>query len=467
MLYQVLVMILPFITAPYLARVIGKEGTGIYSYTYSISHYFVLFSLMGLSNYGNRTIAKIRNDKEKRNKVFSSIYVMQLMFATFSLILYAVVIAIFEEDYKILFIIQSLNVLSAAFDVSWFFFGMEQFKMMVLRNTFVKLVTVILIFCYVKEASDLWKYTLIMSCGTLLSQVYLWFQIPKYVVFKVPKMNDVIKHIKPNLILFIPVIAVSLYRIMDKIMLGTISTMEQTGLYENADKLVTIPITIISSIGTVMMPKMANIYANGKNKKSKKIFRDSMQLVLFISIAMTFGLIAIAEKFVPLYYGNEFIECVKLIKLMSPILIFDSIANVVRTQYLIPKCEDNIYILSVILGAIVNLIVNSICIPKMGAIGAAWGTVGAEFVVMFTQCAMLGKKLELKKYFLDNWMFLLSGIFMYIIVKGIDLHSQNTFTALVAEILVGCIVYVVFSAVIFFIFKKERFYYLKSVIMTK
>lgn len=465
--YQLLLMIIPFITSPYLSRIIGKEGVGIYTYTYSISHYFVLFSVMGLANYGNRAIAQKRCNKEELNITFCGIYIMQIVFTIISCIIYLIGVFVLGAQYKQILLIQTMFVLSAAFDVSWFFYGIEQFKLMVVRNAIVKISTTIFIFLFVKESTDLWKYAFIMAAGTMISQIFLWLKLPKYVQFKKPTWKEIYKHIKPNIILFVPVIAVSLYRIMDKVMLGKISTMEETGLYENADKLVTLPLTIITSIGVVMMPKMANMFIRGENKKTDTYLRDSMQLVLALSIPMAYGMAAIAKEFAPIYYGKEFADCGILIMALSPILIFSSVANVIRTQYLIPKEKDKIYIISVISGAAVNLIINFIFIPKMGAMGAVIGTFFAEFIVMFVQCISIRREINFKQYFKDSVPFFLSGLIMFFILEGLETIMKASLITVFLQIIVGAGIYILVVSLLMGIFQYGRFKYIVSLILSK
>ena len=172
--YQILILIIPLITSPYLARVIGVDGVGTYSYTYSIVHYFMLFTLLGLNNYGNRAIAKVRDDKEKLSKTFWSIYIFQVIMGLSMLALYVLYVLVSNTSYKTLAIIEILFIISAILDINWLFFGMEEFKKTITRNTIVKILNVVLIFLLVKNSNDLWKYTLIMAGMTTIGQLILW-----------------------------------------------------------------------------------------------------------------------------------------------------------------------------------------------------------------------------------------------------------------------------------------------------
>lgn len=441
LIYQILILIIPLITAPYLSRVVGVSGVGTYSYTYSIVYYFMLLTLLGINNYGNRTIAKVRDNKEKRSKEFWSMYILQLVMGTIMLILYLGYVLIFDVKYKQIALIQSLFIFSSILDINWFFFGLEEFKTTITRNTFVKIATVILIFLIVKNKDDLWKYTLIMSSMTVLSQVILWYALKNKVGFVKIQKKDIIKHIKPNLILFIPVIAISLYKMLDKVMLGSMTNVIEVGYFENAEKIANIPMTIISALGTVMLPRMSNIIAKGEEDKVNNYITKSINFVMFLSMAMCFGLVAISSEFAPYYFGTEFKKTGILIALLSFTFPFLSFANVIRTQYLIPREKDRDYIISVSLGAIVNILLNIFLIPMYKSIGACIGTIAAEATVMIYQTISVRKELNVLQYVKKSFPFVVKSILMFIIIYPISLTDMNVISKLMIQVFMGCIIY--------------------------
>lgn len=441
LIYQILILIIPLITAPYLSRVVGVSGVGTYSYTYSIVYYFMLLTLLGINNYGNRTIAKVRDNKEKRFKEFWSMYILQLVMGTIMLILYLGYVLIFDVKYKQIALIQSLFIFSSILDINWFFFGLEEFKTTITRNTFVKIATVILIFLIVKNKDDLWKYTLIMSSMTVLSQVILWYALKNKVGFVKIQKKDIIKHIKPNLILFIPVIAISLYKMLDKVMLGSMTNVIEVGYFENAEKIANIPMTIISALGTVMLPRMSNIIAKGEEDKVNNYITKSINFVMFLSMAMCFGLVAISSEFAPYYFGTEFKKTGILIALLSFTFPFLSFANVIRTQYLIPREKDRDYIISVSLGAIVNILLNIFLIPMYKSIGACIGTIAAEATVMIYQTISVRKELNVLQYVKKSFPFVVKSILMFIIIYPISLTDMNVISKLMIQVFMGCIIY--------------------------
>lgn len=441
MFYQILIVIIPLITTPYLARIFGPEGTGIQSYTFSIANYFVLFAMLGVNNYGSRTIASVRDNKKELSKSFFGIYLIQFMMSIISLLLYCGYIFIFVNEYKVFFIIQSFYIISAFFDINWFFFGIEKFKLTVIRNTLVKLATVICIFIFVKSSNDLYKYSVILSLGTLISQLILWKYIKLYIVSVKLSKNDIFKHIKPNLVLFIPVISISIYKIMDKIMIGSMTNVVQVGLYENSEKILAIPLGVISALGTVMLPKMSNLKALGDLKESKRYIVLSMEFIMFIAWGSVFGLIAVAPILIPIFLEQKFIDCIPIVSLLAITLLFVSWANVIRTQFLIPNRKDKIYLISTIAGAIINLLINLLLIRRLGAIGATIGTIFAELIVCVYQTIKVRSFLDIKMLLKKSIFYVIPGVIMYFIVSTIGKNMGISIITILIQVISGVLIY--------------------------
>lgn len=284
-----------------------------------------------------------------------------------------------------------------------------------------------------------------MAGMTCLSQLILWGFLRKKINFVKISFSDIKQHIKPNLILFIPVIAVSLYKMMDKIMLGSLTSVTEVGFYENAEKIINIPMTLITALGTVMLPRMSNIIANGENNKANLYIAKSINFVMFMSFAMCLGLIGIGYNFAPIYFGNEFQKTGILIAMLATTLPFLSFANVIRTQYLIPREKDKIYIISVSLGAIINFVFNFILIPKLESIGACIGTIAAEISVMMYQTISVRNELNIKGYLRDIKQFLIKAIIMFICIYITNYIKINGVVKLLVQIIIGILVYCVLN----------------------
>lgn len=446
-LYEILIIILPLVTSPYIARVLGAEKIGIYSYTYTIANYFVLFACLGVKNYGNRTIAAVRDDQKELNRTFSNIFAVMVLISAVVSMFYVWYI-VFLSNYKAIAIIQFLYVLSCFFDINWFYFGIERFKLTVTRNTVIKLGTVAAIFLFVKSKEDLWVYCLIMALGTFISQLVVWLFLKNYVKFTKPSWNEMVPHIKPLFVLFIPVLAVSLYKYMDKIMLGMLSTKTQVGLYENAEKAINIPTSIITAFGTVMLPKMSNLARGGNFEKIKDYINKSSEMIMCIACALAFGMMGVAENFSVIFWGNEFEPCGRLIMVLSVTIPFLAFANVIRTQFLIPQMMDKPYIISVFAGAGINLAANLILIHFFDALGAAYGTVLAEMTVCILQAFFVRKKLPILKFVKDFVFFVVVGVVMLVVVCIVG-SAGIRISVLLIQILTGGLFYI-FACLVYF-----------------
>ena len=456
--YEIFSMLIPFVLSPYISRVIGAEGVGIYSYRYSIAFYFTLVAALGIKNYGNRTIAKCCNDREDLNRSFSNLITIQFIMSVlcvFSYVAYSLFfVDIAERIYAVLMIIQ---VVSSIFDISWFYFGIENFRMTVAVNGFIKVLNLSAVFTFVRSRDDLGVYCFIMSLSILAGQVILWFPLKKYVSYVRPKASEMRMHIRPLFVLFIPTVAVSLYKYMDKIMIGMLSSKTQLGFYENAEKVVLLPLTIIASFGTVMIPRMSGMVARNDTKTSIRYTKTSALYVMGLAYALSFGFIAVAGIFAPVYWGMEFELSGDIIIGLSVTIPFIAFANIIRTQYLIPNEKDKEYVISVVGGAISNLLLNYMLIPYMGSIGATIATVVAEIVVCAIQCMSVRQELPLWDMFVSSLPFLGFGFIMCAVVYWLGNLLTMSVASLLIMIMTGVAIYGTESGVFLYMTKEPVF----------
>lgn len=451
-MYQILLILLPLITTPYVSRILKAEGVGIYSYSYSIASVFALIGMLGVNNYGNRTIATYQKDRKKRSEAFWNIYAVQMTATTIVFAAYIIYIVFMcQEKYRVILIANIITILCSFTDISWYFFGMEKFKLTVIRNMIIKLITVACILLFVRKESDVLIYTLLVVGSVFISNLILWPFLKKEVDYVRPTLKEMVKHVPQMLLLFIPVLAISIYNKMDKVMLGMMSNISQNGLYENTERIINLPMGFISAFGTVMLPRVTSMYSQGEGNKTEQYLELSMEFVIFLSAAMTFGIAGIAKEFSPIFFGNGYGGVEILIIAISPVLLIRSWANVIRTQYLIPLHYDRIYVISVCLGAIVNLIVNWILIPKYAALGAVIGTIFAEMIVMLYQTAFVAKFLPIKKYFVNSIYYIISGGVMYLAIRLISKKVKLNPMGLVIEILIGGCTFILLCVPYFYI----------------
>jgi O-antigen/teichoic acid export membrane protein len=415
-LYQVIAILIPFITVPYISRVLGAEGVGINAYTGSIVQYFALFGTIGIGLYASRSIAYVRDDKEKLSKTFWSILKLQFTLCGTSLILYVLFIVLFIDNYKGIQFIQALNLVSAAIDINWLFSGIEDFKKLVVRSIILRILGVVCIFVFVRESTDLWKYISISSLSLLLGQVILWTYVGKIVDVYKAKYKDVIMHLKPSLALFVPQMAIQIYLVLNKTMLGVLANKQEVGFYENSDRVIKMSLAFLTATGTVMLPRVSNSFAKGETEKVKQYVYSTLNFVTYLSIPIMFGLIGIARQFVPWFFGLEFIKCILLISLLSPMIIAIAWSNVLGFQYMIPTGRTRDFTISVTVGAAVNFIINLLLIRKYHSVGAAAATIMAEITVTITQIFLLRKDLEFRLFFRNFKKYIFSGVVMFSVI---------------------------------------------------
>lgn len=434
--FNVLNMLIPLVTAPYLARMLGSAGVGTYTFYFSIAQYFTILAKMGLTNYGTRYIAAIRDDPVTVKREFTNLYVMQVGVTFVVSICYLCYVVWFAKEKGVAGIF-GVWVLSVGFDIDWLLFALEDFKTAAVRNCFVKLMAAAAIILFVKGVSDIWKYALITTASYAGGYVFLWSKYKACISVKSIDRKTAVSHVKPCFILMIPVIALTIYRTMDKVMLGMISSMSETGLYEYAEKLVYCLTTFISSLGAVMMPRMSNFIAKKDMKAVSVYMYGSMVFIIFLSSGMCFGIAAISDSLIPLLYGAQFGGSVVLLKLLAVTLIFIAWGNVIRTQYVIPGKRDRIYIGSVTAGAVVNLLANAFLIPQYDAAGACIGTICAEFSVLVFQAFFLHKELPYREYLEKTLPFVGIGLIMYAGCRWIEYRLGAGFFTMLIQILCG------------------------------
>ena len=415
---------------------------GVYTYIATIANYFTIVAGLGIGSQGTRSIASNRGNPEQKSKIYSQIRVLQCVIACIVSVVYAGFVILTVTENHLIYWIQLIWLINCTFDVCWFYNGVEEFKITVSRNILIKLLTIIGIFALVHSKDDVWIYALILSGGTLASNLILWVKAKGDIKFVSVSPKSVLSQLKPSLLLFIPYVAMTLYHQMDKTMLGAFGVYTELGYYTNADKIVNIMIGIISGFGSVSLPRIAALLSEKNIIEYKKIVNKSFSLVMFLCAALAFGIASIANEFSPIFFGEEFADCGPLITVLSMVIFFKALATVVRNQYLMPLKKDWEYIASVFLGVVINLVLNMAFIQLCGAMGAAIATLITEIIVCAIQMIAMNRYIQIFGYFRNSLIYIIFGILMFVCVRGISLVGlSNKYVGLCVEIFVGAIVY--------------------------
>lgn len=444
--YQLLLVLAPLITTPYLSRVLGAEQVGVYSYTYSVTNYFVLFATLGMANYGVRVIAAAGPDRAKRSLSFWSAYFAQIAVCIPVTVLYAVYALLEPEGGFLIALVWGMWVISSILDVSWLFFGVEDFRLPTERSFITKLVSVAAIFLFVKSPDDLWIYCAAIAGSFLANQLIMWPFVGRHVDWSRPTWDEIRVHFGPNLRLFAPVVAISLYTSLDKIMLGAMSGMRQAGYYEYSEKISKMPMAVITALGTVMLPRMTSALADGEVNRARDLLGESMWVMQAAAMAMAFGIGAVAPEFSVVFFGSGYEPCAYVMPVVAAVIPIISASNVIGVQYMLPTFSDKSYTLSVCVGAAVNIVLNLMLLRPFGAVGAAIATVCAEVAVLGYQCWVVRSDLPLWEYLRGALPFLVIGCVMAVCVRAIAgfLGGASVATLLI-EIGAGAVVYALLS----------------------
>ena len=457
--YQILVIILPLVTTPYLSRTLGAESIGIYSYTLSIATYFVLFGSLGVAMYGQREIAYLQDDDKKRTVAFWEILFMRFITMFISLLIFGCTYAR-TGQYAIYYRILIIELVSQALDISWLFQGLEEFKKTVVRNSIVKVIFVIAIFIFIRSPKDLTKYILIATLANLIGNFSLWLYLKKFLIKVKFKELNIFKHIKPTIALFIPQIAVQIYTVLDRTMIGKIwGDKSEVGFYEQAQKIVKLLLTIVTSLGAVMVPRMASTYAKGDVEQFKKYLLRSFSFTFLLAFPVMAGIVLVSKEFVPVFFGSGYEKVALLISVISPIVFFIAMSNILGYQFLLPTKRQKEYTVSVTIGALINFILNMALIWKFGAVGASISTVIAEFSVSAVQVFFarhILKFSEILKCMKNN---VIATVIMVIVTFGVNyLVGFTGIISVVEQVVVGVLTY----GIVLLLLKDEFVFYVKD-----
>jgi len=437
--YQLLVIILPIITTPYVTRVFSSNDLGTYGYFNSIVTYFILLATLGVANYGTKEISSHRNDIRKN---FWGIYTLQFGATCLSILLYIILCFAFSFMQNPVAYILGLSLLSKGMDISWLFQGLEDFRKITVRNITVKLVGVVSIFLFVKSPGDLYLYVSLLTVFELLGQLSMWFPAHEFIGKPHLDLYYAKQHLKPVILLFLPQIAISLYVTLDRTMLGALASTTDVGIYDQALKLVNILLTLVTSLGSVMLPRVSNLLSKGNNEAVNRMHQISFliyNLVIFPTIA---GMLIINNDFVKFFLGNDFQEARYAIAIMIFRMFFIGWTNIMGIQILIPHNKNKEFLTSTTIPAIVSVGLNLLLLPKFGYIGAAIVSVLTEVFVWGIQLYFTRKYLKDVPIYKSTVKIFLASILMYF-----ALSFLKTFLTFIP--IINVVAYTIFGAILY------------------
>ncbi len=436
-----LTFLLPFLVMPYVSRVLTPDGVGLYSYTNSIVNYFLIFAGMGMSVYGTRQIACVRGDKEKLNKTFSALFYFKGFFSLAAALVYGVALLFVSDKYRLCLYIQTIMILATFFDISWFFAGVENFRISLVTTVLSKLLTIAATFLFVKSPADVWVHVLITSCGLLATNAMMWTGVKsKAKLVKVP-IKEVFFYTKSVFVVFISFIAVEVYTVLDKTMIGLLSSETQVGYYTYAEQFAKAGLGIIGAISSVLYPYMSSLREQSNDEEFRKQFHFSVMLISLIGVAASFGIAGIAKEFIPWMLGEEYETSISLLMILSPLTFIVSLGNIISRAYLLPSKKEKLCNVAVITAAVTNVLFNVLLIPKYEALGACIGTLFAELSATLVYLFCSRKEFAWKGYGVALVKYMVAGFSMYAAVRVLGEFLGVAVWVTLVEVAVGVTVY--------------------------
>ena len=456
-------MLFPLITFRYVSRILLPVGTGKVSFANSLVSYFVMFAQLGIPTYGIRVCAAVRDNKDALTRTVQELMIINMVTCLIAYMLFIFMLIFvpkLHED-KTLYLIVSLSILFNTIGMEWLYKALEQYTYITVRSIAFKFVALVAMFMFIHTKSDYIIYGAITIFAASASNVLNLIHSHKYIGWKPVRNYHFKNHLKSVLIFFAMACATTIYTHLDTVMLGFMSGNENVGYYDAAVKIKTILVSVVTSLGAVLLPRASYYVNQGNMEDFKRISGKAMNFVFILAIPLMVYFILFARQGIYFLSGPAYANSILPMQIIMLTLLFIGITNILGIQILVPLGKEKVVLYSEIAGAIVNLIINSLLIPRFAAVGAAIGTVVAEFVVFIMQYYALKDKVnEILKsihYFriffatlissicslwlikteIDNFLLLIisSAIFfgiygIYMLVKREELVTEYVFQAI-------------------------------------
>lgn len=433
-------VLFPLITFPYVARVLQPINNGKIAFCTSVISYFSMIALIGIPNYGIREVAKVRDDRDKLTKLVYELLLISLVMTIISITILVISIFIIPKFYqeKELFFINAIGILLNTIGVNWLYSGLEQYQYITIRSIIFKVISIIAMFLFVKEPSDYILYGTITVLASGGSNIFNFFNMRKFINFRVKEKLEIKKHMKPILIFFATVLATSIYVNLDTVMIGFINGNVEVGLYSTSLKIRSLVLSVITALGTVLMPRLSYYIKNNQKELFKETIVKCINFISLISFSICIFIVIYAKECILFIAGNDYLLAVSSLRIVIFTIVFVGFSNITGIQILTPLGLERKLFISIVYGAFIDFILNMFFIPLYKSNGAALATLIAEIIVLAVQCYYLKefireiyKKLTILKYV----VFTLIASVIVILFK--NYFTFNVFTSL----LIGAFIY--------------------------
>lgn len=444
MINKGLSVIFPLVTVSYISRVLGAAGIGEVSSAQNLATYFSMAAALGIPSYGVRAIAQSKRDENSCNKTFSELFIINFISSLMATALYLIVAFFFKinNSNMALALIFSSIIIFNIINIEWVYQGFEEYEYIMIRSLAIKIISLLLLFIFVRKKSDLVAYAFIICFGSIGNYVLNFINLKKYVKLCFCNMS-LKKHIKPIMTFFVSVIAIEIYSLLDVSMLTVMSNATSVGYYSNSTKIIKAAANTLTGISAVLMPRFSYLFSEDNKNEIKKLSSQFLNVTFLISIPCCCGIILVADQIVEVLFGVDFMPAISTIRILSILIVLMPLSGGVFCQLLLTSGKEKCYLVCVLIGTVVNAALNYILIPVFTQNGAAIASVIAEFTVSISMIVASRRTIKVNMCYRDIFSILIASFFMsFTLVLCHKLtFGQATWTRLVIEIVIAVVVY--------------------------
>jgi O-antigen/teichoic acid export membrane protein len=452
---NILNVLFPFITTPYVSRILGVHNIGVVNFVHTYTSYFSLFALLGIPIYGMREIAKYAHDSEKRSLIFSELFLLSCISTLIFSSIYIVTIFTIPVLYQnhIFLLITGISLFLTPISIDWFFSGREKFKLITIRSLLVKIISICGLFIFVKKRQDIIPYLLLSLTASLLNSGWNFgYLLKKEVTFQFKGLRPQ-RHLASILVLFVSNIAISVYTMLNTLMLGFLSDYTQVGYYTSSIKMSKLILPVVTSMSPVMIARINTIKGDGGNKKQiAALLNRSFMIIMILAVPAVIGLITITSRFVPFFFGTEFIPAISSMKLLALLIVIIGISNLFGIQVLVALGHEKKFFSAVLMGTVSSFILNVLLIRRHGSLGASIASVLSEIIVTIAAILFASKVISIHIDMKSIYQPIIAAIPIIPVSIWFDSVMRHTSGYLFATITTSSIIYVGFML---FVFKNE------------
>lgn len=432
----ILSIIVPIMTFPYASRILLPQGIGKVSFATSIIMYFSLAIQLGIPTYGIKAVACSKDNNEKLSKVVKGLMIINLFMCSIVYGIFLILLFHFQKfsENRSLYLVLSIVLLTDTLGVEWLYKGLEKYKYITIRSLIFKFVSMCCIFIFVKNETHYLRYAFFSVLASVGSNISNFVSLRKIIVNVKIKKSDILCHLRPVLLLFAMSVATTVYTNMDNVMIGIMHSDVEVGYYSTAVTLRKALLMLVTSLGSVMLPRTSYFIQYGLLNEFNRLCAKAMHFVTLMALPIMIFTIIVSDIGIEIYAGKSFLPAASVLKYIAPTILLAGWSNITGIQMLIPLNKEYMVVISVVLGALVDFLLNILWIPTYSCCGAACATTIAEVVVLLIQLIALGKE-HMKRLFQQKWIIyfvsnMIPCVFCIVLINTLNIRILPLFIIL-------------------------------------